>query len=139
MTDVHTTEQRSRNMAAIKCKDTSPELIVRSLVHRMGFRYRLHRKDLPGRPDIVLTSRKKIIEVRGCFWHMHKCRYGKVTPATNVAFWATKRLSNVKRDKRNQKNLEAHGWEVLVVWECVTKDLNSLQQRLTQFLSPDAG
>ncbi len=139
MTDVHTTEQRSRNMAAIKCKDTSPELIVRSLLHRMGFRYRLHRKDLPGRPDIVLTSRKKIIEVRGCFWHMHKCRYGKVTPATNAAFWATKRLSNVKRDKRNQKNLEAHGWEVLVVWECVTKDLNSLQQRLTQFLSPDAG
>lgn len=139
MTDVHNREQRSRNMAAIKCKDTSPELIVRSLVHRMGFRYSLHRKDLPGRPDIVLASRKKIIEVRGCFWHMHKCRYGKVTPATNTTFWATKRLSNVKRDKRNQKELKAHGWDILIVWECVTKDLRSLQQRLTQFLSSDGG
>ncbi|HEY2497435.1 MAG TPA: DNA mismatch endonuclease Vsr [Candidatus Angelobacter sp.] len=135
MADVHNREQRSRNMAAIKHKNTSPELRVRSLVHRMGFRYSLHKKNLPGRPDIVLGSRKKIIQVHGCFWHMHKCRYGKVSPATNAAFWATKRLSNVKRDKRNQKELKARGWDILIVWECATKDLNSLQQRLTQFLS----
>lgn len=134
MTDVHTIEQRSRNMAAIKCKNTSPELIVRSLVHRMGFRYSLHRKDLPGKPDIVLASRKKIIEVHGCFWHMHKCRYGKVTPSTNAAFWAAKRLSNVKRDRLNHRELKACGWAILTVWECQTKDLDFLSKRLSHFL-----
>lgn len=134
MTDVHTPEQRSRNMAAIKCKNTSPELIVRSLVHRMGFRYRLHRKDLPGKPDIVLVSRKKIIQVHGCFWHMHKCRYGIVKPVTNASFWAEKRLSNTKRDRINRRVLQADGWQVLIIWECWTRDLDSLQQRLRQFL-----
>jgi DNA mismatch endonuclease (patch repair protein) len=134
MTDVHTTEQRSRNMAAIKCKNTSPELIVRSVVHRMGFRYSLHRKDLPGKPDIVLVRRKKIIQVHGCFWHMHRCHYGAVKPVTNASFWAKKRLSNTKRDQLTRKKLKEQGWDVLIVWECWTKDLGSLQRRLAQFL-----
>src|SRR5215467_4339130 len=112
MADVHTREQRSRNMAAIKCKDTSPEKIVRSLVHRMGLRYALHKKDLPGRPDIVLVGRKKIIQVHGCFWHMHRCRFGCVTPATNAEFWKKKRFSNVERDRRIRRVLRRQGWEM---------------------------
>lgn len=135
MADVHTREQRSRNMAAIKGKDTSPELIVRSIVHRMGFRYSLHRKDLPGKPDIVLVSRRKIIEVHGCFWHMHRCRYGAVTPATNASFWAQKRNSNLIRDRQNGRELKALGWRVLIIWECWTKDISSLQSRLSEFLA----
>lgn len=135
MTDVHTREQRSRNMAAIKCKNTSPELIVRSLVHRMGFRYSLHRRDLPGRPDIVLTSRNKLIFVHGCFWHIHRCKYGRVVPATNAEFWRAKRQSNVQRDKRNRKDLRKSGWEVLTIWECWTKDIDSLERRIRTFLN----
>lgn len=135
MTDVHTPEQRSRNMSAIKCKNTSPELIVRSLIHRMGFRFGLHRHDLPGRPDIVLTSRNKLIFVHGCFWHIHRCKYGRVTPATNAEFWRAKRLSNVKRDRRNFKQLRDSGWDVLTIWECWTKDIDRLQRRLTTFLN----
>lgn len=133
--DVHTREQRSRNMAAIKCKDTSPERIVRSLIHRMGFRYSLHRKDLPGKPDIVLVSHRKIIEVHGCFWHMHNCRFGKVVPATNASFWSTKRLSNVTRDRRNRRKLRQQGWDILVVWECWTKNEQRLRSRLSSFLN----
>lgn len=135
MTDVLTKEQRSRNMAAIKCKDTSPEKIVRSLIHAMGFRYSLHRKDLPGKPDIVLVSRRKIIQVHGCFWHMHRCRFGRVKPATNAEFWAAKRASNAQRDRRNRRDLETRGWEVLIVWECWTKNSSALAKRLGTFLS----
>lgn len=133
--DVLTKEQRSRNMAAIKGKNTAPELLVRSIIHRMGFRFGLHRRDLPGRPDIVLTSRKKLIFVHGCFWHIHRCKYGRVTPATNAEFWSAKRLSNVERDKRNLKQLRDSGWEVLTIWECWTKDIDSLQHRLCAFLN----
>jgi DNA mismatch endonuclease, patch repair protein len=135
MTDVHTTEQRSRNMAAIKCKNTSPELIVRSLVHRMGFRYSLHRKDLPGKPDLVLVSRKKIIQVHGCFWHMHRCRFGKVIPMSNAEFWSAKRRSNVIRDNRVRRLLRSQGWRVLTVWECHTKNIPLLQSLLRGFLN----
>lgn len=135
MTDVHTTEQRSRNMAAIKCTNTSPELLVRSVIHRMGFRFGLHRRDLPGKPDIVLTSRKKLIFVHGCFWHIHNCRYGRVVPATNAEFWRVKRKSNVQRDKRNRRQLKDSGWEVLTIWECWTKDIRRLQRRLATFLN----
>jgi DNA mismatch endonuclease (patch repair protein) len=135
MTDVHTTEQRSRNMAAIKCKNTSPELIVRSLVHRLGFRYSLHRKDLPGKPDLVLVSRKKIIQVHGCFWHMHRCRFGKVIPMSNAEFWSAKRRSNVIRDNRVRRLLRSQGWRVLTVWECHTKNIPLLQSRLRGFLN----
>lgn len=107
-------------MSAIKGRDTKPEIIVRRLVHGMGFRYRLNLKDLPGKPDLVFTRLKKIIFVHGCFWHMHRCRYGRVVPATNAEFWRNKREGNVERDKRKQKELRSLGWEILVVWECQT-------------------
>lgn len=121
MADVHTPEQRSFNMSRIRNRNTKPEMVVRSLVHRMGYRYRLHRKDLPGKPDLVFPGRRKVIFVHGCFFHMHDCPYGKVTPKTNAEFWHKKRLSNVERDKRNVAELERGGWMVLVVWECMTR------------------
>jgi len=135
MVDVHNKQQRSFNMSQIRSKDTSPEITVRSIVHRMDYRYALHRNDLPGHPDIVLVSHKKIIFVHGCFWHMHKCRYGQVKPATNVKFWQDKRQGNVERDKQNFKNLRKAGWKVLIVWECQIRDLQKLNTKLKKFLS----
>ena len=138
MTDVHTPQQRSFNMSRIRDRDTKPELIVRSLVHRMGFRFRLHRKDLPGKPDIVLPRHHKVILVHGCFWHLHRCRYGRVVPKTNAEFWQAKRTGNVQRDRRNLKALRDAGWKTLVVWECWTRDVESrLIPRLEQFLRQD--
>lgn len=121
MTDVHTTQQRSFNMSRIRGKDTKPEMIVRSLVHQMGYRFRLHRKDLPGKPDLVLPKHGKVIFVNGCFWHMHRCRYGKVAPKTNAEFWQNKRQRNVERDRRNLQSLRTSGWQALVIWECWTR------------------
>lgn len=137
MPDVHTPEQRSFNMSRIRNRNTRPEMIVRSIVHRMGYRYSLHRKDLPGKPDLVFTSRRKIIFVHGCFFHIHDCPYGRVTPKTNAEFWQTKRLSNVERDKRNQAALEGQGWKVLTVWECMTKraQIENLPTLLAEFLA----
>ncbi len=109
-------------------------MIVRSLVHRMGYRYDLHRKDQPGKPDIVLTRHKKVIFVHGCFWHIHNCKYGKVKPVTNTEFWKTKREGNVARDKRNLKKLRKDGWKVLIIWECQTKDREKLRTKLEKFL-----
>lgn len=134
MPDVHTPEQRSFNMSRIRNRNTRPEMKVRSLAHRMGFRYRLHRKDLPGKPDLVFPSRRKIIFVHGCFFHMHNCRYGLVTPKTNAEFWQKKRLSNVERDKRNITALKSAGWDVLVIWECQTKTPDLLSDILMNFL-----
>jgi DNA mismatch endonuclease, patch repair protein len=112
-----------------------PELIVRSIIQGMGFRFRLHRRDLPGRPDIVLAGKNKIVFVHGCFWHIHNCKYGRVVPATNAEFWSAKRLSNVQRDKRNRRRLRDTGWEVLTIWECWTKDVDRLRLRLRKFLN----
>ncbi len=134
MPDVHTPEQRSFNMSRIRNRNTRPEMKVRSLAHRMGFRYRLHQKDLPGKPDLVFPSRRKVIFVHGCFFHMHNCRYGLVTPKTNAEFWQKKRLSNVERDKRNITALKSAGWDVLVIWECQTKTPELLPDMLTNFL-----
>lgn len=134
MTDVLTPAQRSFNMSRIRNRDTRPEMIVRSIVHGMGFRYRLHKKDLPGKPDLVLVRHRKIIDVHGCFFHMHDCRYGKVTPVTNAEFWQAKRQSNLNRDRRNIDALKKAGWQVLIVWECQTKNPDSLQKILTDFL-----
>ena len=136
MPDVHTPEQRSFNMSRIRNRNTRPEMKVRSLVHQMGYRYRLHRKDLPGKPDLVLPRHRKIIFVHGCFFQMHDCPYGRVVPKTNAEFWQTKRLSNVERDKRNLAALESAGWEVLTVWECMTKPANieNLPKLLADFL-----
>lgn len=134
MTDVLTPEQRKYNMSRIRYKDTRPEMIVRSIVHRTGFRYKLHNSSLPGKPDLVLTRHKKIIFVHGCFWHMHKCKYGRVKPRTNAEFWENKRLGNVKRDRKNIQELKKDGWQVLIVWECWTKNLPLLAKKLSAFL-----
>jgi DNA mismatch endonuclease, patch repair protein len=134
MVDVLNKEQRRYCMSRIRGRDTKPEVIVRSLVHRMGYRFRLHRKQLPGSPDIALPRHRKVIFVHGCFWHMHKCRYGRVKPATNVSFWKTKREANVARDKKNLRKLRRDGWKVLVVWECWTRDPSALKDRLVRFL-----
>ena len=133
MADVHSTEQRIGNMAAIKGKNTKPEMIVRRLLHRMGYRYVLHSAKLPGHPDLVFPSRRKVIFVHGCYWHMHECRWGSVVPATRTEFWQTKRAGNVQRDRRNEIALIDQGWGVLCVWECETK-APELGQRLAEFL-----
>jgi DNA mismatch endonuclease, patch repair protein len=135
MTDVHSPEQRSRNMAAIKYKDTRPEIYVRKLIHSIGFRYRLHDKDLPGKPDLVFARLKKVIFVHGCYWHMHNCRFGKVSPKTNAAFWRLKRISNVVRDRRNITDLKRLGWSPYIVWECQIKDREKLLVKLLYFLT----
>jgi DNA mismatch endonuclease (patch repair protein) len=134
MADVLTAEQRSRCMSQIRGKDTKPEIAVRSIVHTLGFRFRLHRKDLPGVPDLAFPSRHKVIFVNGCFWHMHSCRYGCVVPETNASFWAAKRAANVRRDTRNRTALRRLGWRVLTIWECQTKDLLALGTRVKRFL-----
>ncbi len=139
MVDVHNPKQRSFNMSRIRSRNTRPEMIVRSIVHRMGYRYSLHKKDLPGKPDIVLVRHRKIIDVHGCFFHMHDCRYGRVVPATNAKFWRTKRLSNVKRDRRNLSVLRREGWCVLIVWECETRDVAKLERTIRRFLARQKG
>lgn len=128
-----TKEQRSRNMASVRGKDTKPELRVRSAVHRNGFRYSLHCKDLPGKPDLALPKYNTVIFVHGCFWHGHDCSKGK-RPATNKGFWQEKLDSNVERDRRNQAALAESGWRVLVVWECeieegIDRAVGYLQER----------
>jgi DNA mismatch endonuclease, patch repair protein len=139
MTDVHTPEQRSRNMAAIRGKDTKPEILVRSALHALGYRFRLHRRGLPGTPDIVLPKYKTAIFVHGCFWHSHDCRYGRVTPATRSDFWSTKRAGTIARDQTKKEALEEQGWRVLTVWECETREQGALNALLREHLhSPDA-
>lgn len=122
--------QRSRNMAAIRGRDTIPERRVRSLLHRLGYRFRLHRRDLPGSPDIVLARHQTVVFVHGCFWHRHTgCRY-TTTPRTRSAFWDAKFRQNVERDARQQAELQAAGWSVLVVWGCEIRDVETLSARL---------
>ena len=114
-------EQRSRNMSAIKSKNTKPEIAVRKLLHSMGFRFRLHRKDLPGSPDIVLPKYKTVIFVHGCFWHRHEnCKYA-TTPKTRKEFWEKKFRENINRDNLNQANLSLKGWKIIIIWECQLK------------------
>jgi DNA mismatch endonuclease (patch repair protein) len=132
MTDVHTPAQRSFNMSKIRARDTMPELRVRKILHAAGFRYRLHGKQLPGKPDLVFARAKAVVFIHGCFWHMHACKYGKPEPATNKDFWVQKRRSNVDRDRRNRKLLKASGWRVFEIWECQTRD----DERLRESLAP---
>lgn len=134
MTDVLTPEQRRRCMAAIGGKNTKPEMVVRSLVHRMGYRFRLHRRDLPGKPDLVFPGRKKVIFVHGCFWHRHPgCRYA-TTPATRAEFWKAKLAGNRQRDLRVQRDLRYLGWDCSVVWGCEIADIKQLEERFRRFL-----
>ncbi len=120
-------------MSRIRGKNTAPEMLVRGMVRGMGFGYRLHRRDLPGSPDLVFAGRKKVIFVHGCFWHQHACARGK-RPSSNRRFWNSKLDANVQRDKRNIAALKDDNWQVLVVWECETKDRTKLSERLEEFL-----
>ena len=123
-------EQRSRNMSAIKSKNTKPEIKVRKILHSMGYRFRLHSKDLPGSPDIVLPKYKTVIFVHGCFWHRHEnCKYAS-TPKTRKEFWEVKFRENIKRDKMHQENLSSKGWKIMIVWECEINDKNFDLKRL---------
>lgn len=135
MVDVHTPEKRSFNMSRIKSRNTLPEMKVRKIIHGLGYRYSLHKKALPGKPDIVLVRHRKIIEVHGCFFHMHNCANGNKVPAQNADFWKAKRLSNVARDHRNLKALRRDGWRVMIVWECETRNLPKLSKRIERFLA----
>ena len=140
MVDFLTRVERSEHMGRIRGADTKPELIVRRLAHRMGYRYRLHRKDLPGRPDLVFPSRKKVIFVHGCFWHRcPNCNKGKSTPSTNREFWEDKLENNVARDARSIEALRIMGWSPTVIWECETKDLGEIGYRLKDILGPLKG
>ena len=124
-------EQRSRNMSAIKSKNTKPEITLRKLLHSMGYRFRLHRKDLPGSPDIVLPKYKTVIFVHGCFWHRHEnCKYA-TTPKTRKEFWEKKFRENINRDNLNQANLSLKGWKIIIIWECQLKgDIKKLLREL---------
>lgn len=128
-------EQRRRLMAKIKATDSKPEMLVRRAAHRLGFRYRLHVRALPGTPDLVFPRRKKVIFVHGCFWHRHSGCARTTTPKAHADYWQKKFDDNVLRDKKSQAMLEALGWQVLVIWECETKDPDSLTKRLSTFLS----
>ncbi len=132
--DTISPERRSANMRLIRSRDTSPEIIVRRLIHGMGFRFRLHAADLPGKPDIVLPRLKRIVEVRGCFWHQHPGCIDSHIPKTRIKYWAPKLAKNQQRDKENMNKLHALGWRVLVVWECEIKNIKKLSGRLARFL-----
>jgi DNA mismatch endonuclease, patch repair protein len=129
--------RRSANMSAIRSKGMKPEMIVRSLVHSMGYRFRLHGAALPGKPDLVFAGRRRAIFVNGCFWHQHakkSCLDGRL-PKSNLSYWIPKLTRNVERDKANRLELRKLGWRTLVVWECETKDVARLARKLQKFLN----
>jgi DNA mismatch endonuclease (patch repair protein) len=134
--DTLTPEQRSERMSRVRNRDTKPELLVRRLVHGMGYRYRLHRRELPGKPDLVFPARRKVIFVHGCFWHRHPdptCSLARL-PKSKLDFWGTKLETNRKRDESNLALLAELGWKILEVWECQTKNREDLQTRVREFL-----
>ena len=131
-------ELRSRIMRAVKGRNTSPELLVRSLVHRQGYRFRLHRKNLPGSPDLVFAGRRKVIFVHGCFWHGHHCKRGARVPKSNMAYWKAKIARNVARDAGSLRQLKKAGWRALIVWECELKNEAKLKNRIDRFFSKEA-
>ena len=132
--DTLSAAERSERMSRIRGKDTKPELLVRRALHKLGYRYRLHRRDLPGAPDLVFPSRKQVIFVHGCFWHAHQdCRVANL-PKSRRTYWRAKFARNKQRDELNSKHLKKAGWKVMVVWECETKKLDKLQKRLARRL-----
>jgi len=135
MVDIFTTDKRSEIMSRIKNRDTAPEIKVRSIIHRMGYRFRLHRKDLPGNPDIVFPKHKKIIFVNGCFWHGHKNCIRSKRPSSNKNFWDQKIDKNITRDKNIRKALNKSGWKVLVIWQCEINDINKLEVKIANFMA----
>ncbi|MCY3546717.1 MAG: very short patch repair endonuclease [Gemmatimonadetes bacterium] len=134
MPDPLTARQRSALMSRIRSKDTRPEMAVRRLVHGMGYRYRLHAKELPGRPDLVFRPRRKVIFVHGCFWHRHAGCPADRLPGTRREYWREKLNGNVRRDRRNVLALTDMGWKVLVIWECETKKLDRVSETVRAFL-----
>lgn len=120
-------------MASVAQENTGPEMCVRRILHRLGYRYALHRRDLPGRPDLVFAPRRKVVFVHGCFWHGHTCRRGRL-PTSRVKYWSEKISKNKARDANNVNDLRADGWDVCVVWECETAHADSLTRRLIRFL-----
>lgn len=131
---IESSEHRSRTMRAVKSRDTKPEMIVRRLLHHLGYRYRLHQSDLSGKPDIVFGPRRKVVFVHGCFWHGHSCKRGNRLPATNADYWKNKIARNVVRYANQLDELARSNWTVLTVWECELKDEQDLTNRLTAFL-----
>ena len=134
--DTFSRAQRSKIMRLVRSQDTKPEMAVRRLAHGLGYRFRLHRKDLPGKPDLVFPSRRKIIFVHGCFWHQHRCKRGNRIPSSRQEYWLAKLQGNAARDKIVVRKLRKLGWGVLVVWECQTKPnkLDRLANRIARFL-----
>ena len=134
MVDTLSPEDRSRRMSAIRSGNTKPEIVVRRLLHGLGYRYRLHRRDLPGTPDLVFPSRRCVVFVHGCFWHRHEdCRLARL-PKSRVEFWEAKLEGNRQRDQRKVRELNESGWRVLIVWECELADVDVLTMRLKNFL-----
>ena len=134
--DTLTPTQRSARMAKIRGRDTKPEMVVRRLLHRLGYRYRLHRTDLPGNPDIVFGQRRKAVFIHGCFWHRHSdpaCRLARL-PKSRLDFWVPKLTANMARDLRNHDELRTLGWDILVVWECELRQSEQLENKLRKFL-----
>ncbi len=131
MTDIVDSKRRSELMAGIRSRNTTPELVVRRIAHRMGLRFRLHRTDLPGSPDLVFPKHQLAVFVHGCFWHRHEgCRYAS-TPKSRAAFWMEKFAANVARDVRQEAALRACGWRVLIIWQCETKNRALVVHKLT--------
>jgi DNA mismatch endonuclease (patch repair protein) len=129
--------RRSSNMRKIRSCDTKPEMLVRKRLHGLGFRYRLYRPDLPGRPDLVFPSRKKVIFVNGCFWHQHpdqRCLDYRI-PQSNRAYWVNKLNNNLVRDDRNYADLVRLGWKILIIWECETSNMDDLSEKIVHFLA----
>lgn len=134
---IEVAEVRRRTMQAVKSKNTKPEMTVRRLVHSLGYRYRLHRRNLPGTPDLVFPGRKKLLFVHGCYWHGHSCPRGARVPKTNTAYWRAKIAGNVVRDNKQLLALRRRGWHVRIVWECELLNAARLAERLEEFLSPN--
>lgn len=135
--DIVTQEQRSQNMSRIKGKNTKPEMIVRSACHDLGLRYRLHRKDLPGTPDLVFPKHRLCLFVHGCFWHRHPgCKYA-YTPKSRLEFWLPKLAKNVERDMKAKRALEVSGWRVSIIWECQTKNRDTLRAEIQKMINPE--
>lgn len=139
MTDTVDSAKRSEIMSRVRATDTGPEMIVRRLAHRLGYRFRLHRRDLPGSPDLVFPRYRSVVMVHGCFWHRHPGCKKASTPKSRVGYWENKFEGNVLRDKRNENELKELGWRILVIWECETGDRDELAKRIVEFLEDPAG
>lgn len=137
MTDVFSKKKRSWLMGRVKGRDTKPEILIRSFIHHMGYRFRIHRRDLPGNPDIVLPRHGKVIFVHGCFWHGHEGCPRSKRPTTNMRFWNEKLDGNIERDTRFRRALQRMGWKVFVVWQCETREPEKLLRKLERILHED--